>query len=283
MIGSDYTTETIEKRASGKSRAFHCRQCKKFFSQRSNLLRHILNHKGKKSHTRQHCFSKFSQRCNLLRHLRTHTGEKPFGCEHCSKRFPQKSHLFNHVRMHNGVRPFECKVCSKKFPQRWILARHKRSHSASAHIKLNCLKCDLCLKKFSKTWNLSRQLQAVHSQSVSSHTVSEAPKLKTSSTQWSGIFFQTNGFFSLDKMMGTYLQISSRFFFPTHRAGKKKPTYLFLRNTPKNVVPPWVVVGFSDRCQGQPLHLRETPVGRHQPFFSKDKKGTFLGRVNTLS
>ena len=185
MIGSDYTTETIEKRASGKSRAFHCRQCKKFFSQRSNLLRHILNHKGKKSHTRQHCFSKFSQRCNLLRHLRTHTGEKPFGCEHRSKRFPQKSHLFNHVRMHNGVRPFECKVCSKKFPQRWILARHKRSHSASAHIKLNCLKCDLCLKKFSKTWNLSRQLQAVHSQSVSSHTVSEEPKVKTSSTQWS--------------------------------------------------------------------------------------------------
>ena len=190
MIRSDYSKETNDKQVSGKSRAFYRRECKKLFSQRSNLTRHVLNHKGKKSHTCQHCLCKFSQRCNLVRHLRTHTGEKPFGCVHCSKRFSQRSHLSVHVRIHTGERPFECKMCPKKFAQRWLLARHKRSHSASSQITQKCFKCASCLKKFSKKWNLSKRLRAVHSQSVPSHIVSEDPKLKTTSTQWSKLLIE---------------------------------------------------------------------------------------------
>uniref|UniRef100_A0A182IW88 C2H2-type domain-containing protein n=1 Tax=Anopheles atroparvus TaxID=41427 RepID=A0A182IW88_ANOAO len=74
------TSHTIRKKASKPSIKFHCVECRK----------------------------EFSTKTNLQRHQATHNGNKPFQCDICSKGFTQSGSLKTHRFTHLNIKPHAC-------------------------------------------------------------------------------------------------------------------------------------------------------------------------------
>lgn len=95
-----------------------CVMCKKDFSTKTNLMRHMLTHDGKKPFMCTICGNGFTQSGSLKQHMHIHTGERPYVCPICNRGFTQSKSLTFHMRRHTGEKPFACHECGISFRQK---------------------------------------------------------------------------------------------------------------------------------------------------------------------
>ncbi|KAM6948662.1 zinc finger E-box-binding homeobox 1 [Aplochiton taeniatus] len=106
--------EHIKYRHEKSEDNFSCSQCSYTFAFRTQLERHMTQHKS----TREQ------------RHVTPSGGNRKFKCTECSKAFKYKHHLKEHLRIHSGEKPYECSNCKKRF-----------SHSGSYSSHISSKKC----------------------------------------------------------------------------------------------------------------------------------------------
>ncbi|KAM6975884.1 zinc finger and BTB domain-containing protein 26-like [Tautogolabrus adspersus] len=92
------------------------------------VFQHLESYVGHLKEHRQYlclvCRKVFSQKSNLTRHIQVHTGVKPFRCPLCHKTFSQKATLQDHFNLHTGSKPLKCHCCGAHFVHKLDLRRH---------------------------------------------------------------------------------------------------------------------------------------------------------------
>ncbi|XP_058136933.1 zinc finger protein 550 isoform X2 [Dasypus novemcinctus] len=124
--------------------AYECKECRKGFNRKWNLIRHQRIHTGMKPYECNECGKVFSQSSTLIRHYVIHTGEKPYKCTECEKTFKRRSYLMQHLPIHTGEKPYECSECKMAFAHRSTFIRHNRTHTGEKPFE-----CKECEKAFS--------------------------------------------------------------------------------------------------------------------------------------
>lgn len=134
-----------------------CHVCKKQFSSKSCLNRHIrIIHEGEKPYKCDECGERFSERVTLRKHMTKHTGiplPKNYHCELCGKFFVRKGVLNNHMRRHSDQN-LPCPHCHKIFAHKKILDRHITTHTNEKKFK-----CIQCQSRFLTKSNLERHIK----------------------------------------------------------------------------------------------------------------------------
>ncbi|KAM3932799.1 uncharacterized protein RB166_005846 [Leptodactylus fuscus] len=132
-----------------EGKRFHCGECGRAFTYRSQLYVHRRVHTGEKPYPCPKCGKCYSDRSYLVIHDRIHTGEKPYSCAECGKCFTHKSTLIRHQRSHTGEKPYSCSQCGKCFIQKSRLVKHERIHTGKKPKSL----VDIRTKRRSKAVN----------------------------------------------------------------------------------------------------------------------------------
>ena len=135
--------------------AFKCGHpdCKKTYSRRDNLLRHMRSHEENAGPGCDHCQKTFRDATELRHHVSAvHTGIK-FQCLTCEKCFKFKSSLQNHVRLHNDKAAHKCDFCGKCYNSLDLFDAHVNGHHGERPYS-----CDKCGATFA-----SRPYAKIHS------------------------------------------------------------------------------------------------------------------------
>ncbi|XP_012273219.1 zinc finger protein 493-like isoform X2 [Orussus abietinus] len=149
-----FTTKSVLERhifTHTHERQFGCKVCGKRFKQAGHVKSHMLVHTGERRFECTVCSKRFSLANSLKKHMYIHNGEKPYQCDVCGARFLEKRNLNGHLMTHTNERPYSCKICGK----RYTLADTLRRHISAAHEDGRTYQCEICAKMFKQLAHLS--------------------------------------------------------------------------------------------------------------------------------
>ncbi|XP_046749294.1 zinc finger protein 888-like [Diprion similis] len=138
-------------------RLFECDNCKKVFTTKSVLERHIFTHTHERQFGCKVCGKRFKQAGHVKSHMLVHTGERKFECTVCSKRFSLSNSLKKHMYIHNGEKPYQCDVCGARFLEKRNLNGHLMTHTNERPFS-----CNICGKRYTLADTLRRHISAAH-------------------------------------------------------------------------------------------------------------------------
>lgn len=124
----------------GKAGRYNCEQCRKQFTDQSNLQRHIRQqHSGNgRTHTCMECGKSFATSSGLKQHSHIHSSCKPFRCEKCYRAYTQFSNLCRHKRMQQACKQqVKCEYCDQTFGNTSSKAKHQRYCDSNPATTLN--------------------------------------------------------------------------------------------------------------------------------------------------
>lgn len=151
---------------------YSCLRCRKTFSRKYHLERHVLqtgcDGSPKPNHPCQVCGRVFSRKDNLREHLRAHAGQvkrkKKLQCPQCEKEYQGQAMLHAHIlREHTKEentdnqtrdRPYQCEFCSRCFPSSGAMKKHRRMHTGERPYE-----CKECFAKFAAKETLNRHVK----------------------------------------------------------------------------------------------------------------------------
>jgi uncharacterized Zn-finger protein len=115
-----------------KLKPFQCTQCKKNFSRRDEETRHVKDvHNKERPFQCTQCDRSFVRKVDLTRHVIVHGGtNERLPCDQCKRTFTRKDNLTQHVKIVHKLRRFHCTKCDKNFTRNGTLKRHRKSCSS---------------------------------------------------------------------------------------------------------------------------------------------------------
>uniref|UniRef100_A0A8C1S152 C2H2-type domain-containing protein n=1 Tax=Cyprinus carpio TaxID=7962 RepID=A0A8C1S152_CYPCA len=117
---------------------FKCGLCQEAFIDSKAFSEHCLTHMpGPSASKCQFCKRHFSNRTGLIRHIRLHTGEKPFPCQTCGRHFHRKEVL----KLHQGKCTVEQPPPLQTSNAKQLQAEHSIDPSKKTNKAYNCSYC----------------------------------------------------------------------------------------------------------------------------------------------
>lgn len=167
---------------------FQCDHCKKMFSNKSSMRRHIYSHINLKPHVCKKCSKKFRTKTILQNHINKFHSEvnEPFLCNICDKTFKLEENLCLHIASHiKNENSYKCVYCNKKFSYHLLLLQHEKQHQVTgryqcticnmsydcrnrlslhvkSHLKIKDYICQYCGKEFLRMNSMRRHVQICH-------------------------------------------------------------------------------------------------------------------------
>jgi len=124
------------------AKPYSCRHCSDCFRTTDQLKRHLLrSHNEGTWFTCDVCKKKFSGKPDLERHVPRHedAAVKPYVCSECPKRFYTAHELRRHHPVHSELKKFSCDLCDRLFKRKVNFRLHYKKCSAKL------VSSDVCL------------------------------------------------------------------------------------------------------------------------------------------
>ena len=104
---------------------FECSDCNKTFPFKSQLEQHKPSHATDRPYkcTEKGCKRSFSHKHDLKKHLKAHDGEEHY-CTQCDYSNPDEMLLKQHINKHLRIPKYFCKKCGKGYVHSMQLKRH---------------------------------------------------------------------------------------------------------------------------------------------------------------
>ena len=143
---------------------FLCKFCKKEFSSKSNLVKHLKKYSSNDLYNCSQCDVMFNTMGKKINHeKRMHNLEGIITCKFCKKIFQKLSNLNQHIKnIHNNNEKIKCNKCKKEYANEKTLKTHKYT----VHEKNKDFICNICEKKFTQKHNLLWHQKKQHNTEV---------------------------------------------------------------------------------------------------------------------